>query len=93
MLNQAHLRDGIGKLPDYVQKVNDGLTKSILAAISFRIVFLETYTAIPSFFPRFKGTMEVSFLNAVEHHLQFPLDVRQCFKTSSLQFQFQFVLS
>jgi hypothetical protein len=30
---------------------------------------LGTYTAIPSFFPCFKSTMEVIFLNAVENHL------------------------
>jgi hypothetical protein len=37
---------------------------------------LETYTAIPSFFPCFKMTVEVIFLNAVKYHLRFPLDVR-----------------
>jgi hypothetical protein len=41
---------------------------------------------IPSFFPRFKITAEVILLNAVEY----PLDVKHCFKTSSLQFHFQF---
>jgi hypothetical protein len=34
--------------------------------------------------------VEVIFLNAVKYHLQFPLDARHCFKTSSLQFNFQF---
>jgi hypothetical protein len=51
---------------------------------------LGAYTVIPSFFPCFKSTVEVIFLNAVEYHLQIPLDVRHCFKTSSLQFLFQF---
>jgi hypothetical protein len=49
---------------------------------------LGTYTAIPSFFPRFKSTVEVIVLNAVEYRLRFPLDVRHCFKTSPLQFHF-----
>jgi hypothetical protein len=48
------------------------------------------YTVIPSFLPRFKSTMEVIFLNAVEYRLRFSLDVRHCFKTSSLQLHFQF---
>jgi hypothetical protein len=65
------------KFPRPGQKRNASLTYSILAAISFKIVFLRTYTVIPSFFPHFKSTMEVIFLNAVEYHLQFPLDVRQ----------------
>jgi hypothetical protein len=34
--------------------------------------------------------VEVIFLNAVEYRLQLPLDVRHCFKTSSVQFYFQF---
>jgi hypothetical protein len=33
--------------------------------------------------------MEVIFLSAVDY-LQFPLNVRHCLKTSSLQFHFQF---
>jgi hypothetical protein len=67
-----------------------GLTYLILSAISFKIVSLGMYTKNPSFFPCFKSTMEVIFLNAVEYCLQFPLDVRYCFKKSSLQFHFQF---
>jgi hypothetical protein len=39
---------------------------SILAAISFKIVSLGMYTAIPSLFPWFKSNMEVTFLAAVE---------------------------
>jgi hypothetical protein len=42
------------------------------------------------FFSLFKSTVEVIFLNAVEYRLRFPLDVRHCFKTSSLRFHFQF---
>jgi hypothetical protein len=72
------------------QNRNAGLIYSILADISFKLVSLGTYTAIPSFFPRFKSTVEVIFLNAVEHRLRFPLDVRHCFETSSRQFHFQF---
>jgi hypothetical protein len=34
--------------------------------------------------------MEAIFLNTVEHHLLFPLDVRHYFKMLSLQFHFQF---
>jgi hypothetical protein len=49
---------------------------------------LGTYTAILSFFPRFKTTVGVIFLNAVEYHLRFPLDVGHYFKTLSLQFNF-----
>jgi hypothetical protein len=47
-------------------------------------------TGIPSFFPHCKSTVEVIFLNAAEYHVRFPLDVRHCLKTSSLQFHFQF---
>jgi hypothetical protein len=39
---------------------------------------LGTYTAIPSSFPRFRSTVEVIVLNAVEYRLRFPLDVRCC---------------
>jgi hypothetical protein len=77
------------KVPGLGQKRNAGLTYSILAAISLKI-FLGTYTVIPLFFPCFRSTMEVILLNAVEYHLWFPLDVRHCFKMSSLQFHFQF---
>jgi hypothetical protein len=62
----------------------------ILAVISFRVVSLGTYTVVPLFFPRFKSTLEVIFLNALEYRLRFPLDVGHCFKTSSFQFHFQF---
>jgi hypothetical protein len=34
--------------------------------------------------------MEAIFLNAAEYCSQFPLDVRHCFKMSSIQFYFQF---
>jgi hypothetical protein len=69
---------------------NAGFTYSILAAIPFQIVSLGTYTAISSFFPCFKSNVEVIFPTAVEYQLRLPLDVRQSFKTSSLQFHFQF---
>jgi hypothetical protein len=78
------------KVPGLGQKRNAGLTDSILAAISFKIISLGTYTAIPSFFPHFKSTVEISFLNAVEYRGWVPLDVRPCCGTSSLQFHFQF---
>jgi hypothetical protein len=68
------------KVPGLGQKRNAGLTYSILAIISFKIVSLGTYTAIPSFSPRFKSTMEVIFLNAVEFCLRFPLDVKTLFQ-------------
>jgi hypothetical protein len=58
------------------RKRNTGLTYSILAAISFKKVALRTYTVIPLFFLCFKSTVEVIFLNAVDCHLRFPLDVR-----------------
>jgi hypothetical protein len=73
------------KVPELGQKRNSGLTYSILATISFG-----TYTAILSFFPSFKSTVEVILINAVEYCLRFPLDVRRCLKMSSLQFHFQF---
>jgi hypothetical protein len=78
------------KFPGLGQKRNAGLTYSIWAAISFKIVSLGTYTAISSFFTCFKRTVEIVFLHTVEYHWQFPLDVRHCFKTSYLQFHFQF---
>jgi hypothetical protein len=78
------------EVPGLSQKGNAGLTCSILAAISLKIVSLGMYTAISSFFPCFKSTVEVIFGNAVVYHLRFPVDVRHCFKTSSLQFHFQF---
>jgi hypothetical protein len=65
------------KVPGLGQKRNAGLTYSILAAISFKIVSLRTYTVIPSLFPCFKSTVEVIFLNVVKYCLWFPLDVRQ----------------
>jgi hypothetical protein len=72
------------------QKRNAGLTYSILAATSFKIVSLGAYTAIPLFFARFQNIVEAIFVNAVEYRLRFPLDVRHCFKMSSLQLHFQF---
>jgi hypothetical protein len=79
------------KVPRLGQKRNAGLTYSILAATSFRIVSLGMYTAIASLFTRFRSTVEVISLNAVEcGRLRFPLDVRHCFETSSHQFHFQF---
>jgi hypothetical protein len=78
------------KAPRLGEKRNTGITYSILAAISFKIVSLGTYTAIPSFFPCFKNTVEVIFLNVVKCRLRLSLDVRRCFKMSSLQFHFQF---
>jgi hypothetical protein len=58
--------DEIHQVPGLGQKRNAGLTYSILAVVSFG-----TYTAIPSFFPCFRSTVEVIFLNAVEDRLQF----------------------
>jgi hypothetical protein len=78
------------KVPGLGQKRNAGFTNSVLAAINFKIASLGRYTAIPSSFPRFKSTVEVIFLNAVEYRLRLPLDVRHCFKTSPLQFHIQF---
>jgi hypothetical protein len=46
--------------------LDTGLTYSIWAAISFKTLSLGTLkTAIQSFSPRFKNTVEVIFLNAV----------------------------
>jgi hypothetical protein len=56
-------------VPRLGQKSNAELTYSILAAISFKIVSLGMYTAITLFFPHFKSTVEVIFLNAAEYHL------------------------
>jgi hypothetical protein len=44
-------------------------TYSVLAAISFKTVSLGTHTMIPSFYPRFKSTIEAIFFNVVEHCL------------------------
>jgi hypothetical protein len=55
------------KVPGLGQKRNAGLTYSILATISLKIVSFGMYTAIPSFFPHFKSTVEVIFLNGVEY--------------------------
>jgi hypothetical protein len=63
------------KVPGLDQKRNSGLTYLILASISFKIVSLGTYTVIPSFLPSFKSIVEVIFLNVVEYHFRFPLDV------------------
>jgi hypothetical protein len=57
------------KVPGLGKKMNAGLTYSILAAHSFKTVSLGMYTEIPKFFPCFKSTMEVIFLNAAENHL------------------------
>jgi hypothetical protein len=59
------------KVPGLGQKRNAGLTYSMLAAISFKMVSLGMYTVILTFFPRFKSTMEVIFLNAVKYRLLF----------------------
>jgi hypothetical protein len=57
------------KFPGLDQKRNAGLTYSILAVVSFKIISFGTYTAIPSFLPLFENTVEVIFFNAVEYHL------------------------
>jgi hypothetical protein len=74
------------KVPAISKNRNAGVNYSILTAISFKIVSLGTYTAIPSFSPDFKSALEITFLNAGEY----PLDVRHSFKTLSIQFHFQF---
>jgi hypothetical protein len=55
MIRFAYTR-GYQKVPGLGQKRNAGLTYSILAAISFKIVSLGTYKLIPSFLPCFKST-------------------------------------
>jgi hypothetical protein len=59
------------KVPGLGKKINAGLTYSILAAVSFKIVSSWMYTAIPSFFPHFKSNVQVIFLNFVEYCLRF----------------------
>jgi hypothetical protein len=49
---------------------------------------LRTYTTIPSFFPHFRNTVEVIFLNAVEYRLLFPLDVKTLFQNIILSVSF-----
>jgi hypothetical protein len=83
----AMLYEVYRKVPGLGQKW--WLTLLNFCAISLKIVSLGTYTAIQWFSPRFRSTVEVIFLNAVEYHLRFPLDVWHCFKTSSLYFHFQ----
>jgi hypothetical protein len=53
------------EVPGIRKRRNADLTYSMLAAISFKIVSLGTYIAIPSFLPRFESTVEIIFLNAV----------------------------
>jgi hypothetical protein len=77
------------KVPGLGKKGNAGLTYSILAAISFKIVSLGMYTVFPSFFPCFKSKMKVIFLNAAEYRLRFPLDV----DTVSKFHPFSFILN
>jgi hypothetical protein len=57
------------KVPGLGQKRNAGLTYSILAAIAFKIVPWERIQGSHCFFPQFRRTVEVIFLNAVEYHL------------------------
>jgi hypothetical protein len=67
------------KVPGLGHNRKCGLIYLILAAISFKIVAIGTYTEIPIFFfyflfiyfffLRFKSTVEVIFLNAVEYRL------------------------
>jgi hypothetical protein len=76
----------------YYQKVHrlGHFTYSILAAISFKIVSLGTYTVIPLFFPCFKSTPEVIFLNAVDYHL-YPFGCQTLFqKRHPFSFNFNF---
>jgi hypothetical protein len=89
-LTYIYIYEVYRKVPRLGQKRNVGLTYSILATMSFKIVSLGKYTAIPLFSPCFKSIGEVIFLNAVEYHLQFPVDVNHCFKALSLQFHFQY---
>jgi hypothetical protein len=77
------------KIPGLSEKRYAGLTYSILTITSFIIVSLGRYTAILSFFPQFKSTVELIFFNDIEYRLHIPLDVRHRSKTSSLQFHFQ----
>jgi hypothetical protein len=56
------------EVPRLGQKRNALLTHAILATI-FKIVSLGMYTAISSFFPCFRRTIEVILLNAVEYRL------------------------
>jgi hypothetical protein len=57
------------KVPGLYKNINAGLTYSILAAFSFKIVSLGMYTGILSFFACFKSTVEEIVLNAVEYCL------------------------
>jgi hypothetical protein len=75
------------KVPGLGQKRNVGLTYSILADIYFKIVPLGMCTGIPSFFPCFKSTMEVIFLNAV------PLVIPFGCQTVSKRRPFSFILN
>jgi hypothetical protein len=78
------------KAPGLGQKRNAGLTySSTLAVISFKIVSYGKYTAIPSFFTRFKSTVQVIFLNAVEPRSRFPLDVNTASKHCPFRFNLE----
>jgi hypothetical protein len=62
------------KDPRLAQKRNAELSDSILAAVSFKILSLGTYTATQLLFPCFKSTMEVIFINAVWVPLGIPFE-------------------
>jgi hypothetical protein len=55
-------------------KRNAGLTYFILVAI-FSSIPVGTYSVTPTFFPRFRSTVEVAFLNAVEYCFLFPVSM------------------
>jgi hypothetical protein len=69
------------KVPEIGQKISAGLTYSISAAISFKIVSLGTYTL-----RKHHGS---NFPYWCRSRLQSLTNVRHCFKTAFLQFHFQ----
>jgi hypothetical protein len=76
------------KVPRLGQRRNAGLTYSILAAISYKIVSMETHTAIPLFFHASKAPWKSFTLILSSTACDSLWMSRYCFKTSSLQFYF-----
>jgi hypothetical protein len=79
----------LSESPELCQKINAGLTYSIMAAISFKIVSLGTYTTIPSFFLHFKSTVEVILV----HVLSTACDSLQMSDTVSKRRPFRFIFN
>jgi hypothetical protein len=84
------IRGTVGKFPDWVKKEMMAYLAQFWLSSPSKLSPWERIQWFHRFLPRFRSTVEVISLNAVECRVRFSLDVRHCFKTSSLQFHFQF---